>query len=525
MGFENTPADINRYNTKTYSYQNYDAGSWGYNPDRGTAPVFDGENLCFQVTETTDNYGSTGHSPYIHTTDMTGDLTLAILNYTPGSDDYLQIRFKMQSCAAVAGKNPAMRFYYATEDSTEYADNVIYYLAESDMTSGQYITATIPLSSRAAYKNAQRMNLFHVVFQNVRSADNETGQIAIDYIYLGGKSGLPTPQYTVKFLNWDGTLLKEQIVHKGESAVYSGTNPERLYDANYHYTFKSWDKALTNITADTNITAIYEKTSHTNDTSVVSQKPTWDASGYTSYICECGATKANEAIIVAKVGNVSYKILSEAFAAAGNGETISLQYDFTVPCDILYINDGVTLDLNGHILAANYLVGFAGSAVIDGSDANTGKLVALKDRVVLDAENAGYMPVYDGDGYVFSTLSIKAAFNMNDASLYQFLPQFESVANAPMAKGVESSGTKILVRLSWMDNSYTAIQNFVYTDDFVWTVMTSFNTTVPNNYARAFKAIFKRTDADVTDFTVTAVVISETGVEMESQPLTLKTNN
>ncbi len=246
----------------------------------------------------------------------------------------------------------------------------------------------------------------------------------------------------------------------------------------------------------------------------------------------CGYVKAEytvsiveETIIVAKIGDVSYEILSEAFAAAGNGDTISLQYDFTVPCDILNINGGVTLDLNGHVLATNYFVGFAGSAVIDGSDANTGKLVAPKDCVVLDTENNGYMPVYDGEGYIFSTLDIEGAFNKNDASLYQFLPEFKGVVNSAVANGAESSGTKIVVRLSWTDNTYTAVQNFYYTDDFVKQVMTSYNTTVPNNYASAFKATFKRADVNVTEFTVTAVVLSDTGVEMVSQPLILVTNN
>ena len=63
--------------------------------------------------------------------------------------------------------------------------------------------------------------------------------------------------YTVTFKDYDGTTLNTQTVDYGSSAT-APTNPTRT-----GYTFSSWDKAFTNITADTTITAQYTINSYT----------------------------------------------------------------------------------------------------------------------------------------------------------------------------------------------------------------------------------------------------------------------
>ena len=58
-------------------------------------------------------------------------------------------------------------------------------------------------------------------------------------------------QYSVKFIDWDGTVLKEEVVNEGEAAT-PPTNPTRE-----GYSFTGWSGSYTSINADTTITAMY----------------------------------------------------------------------------------------------------------------------------------------------------------------------------------------------------------------------------------------------------------------------------
>ena len=68
-------------------------------------------------------------------------------------------------------------------------------------------------------------------------------------------SNPPVVTYTVKFCDYDGTVLKTCTVEKGSAATAPG-NPSR--DG---YTFTGWDKSFTNVTSNLTVTAQYEKQS------------------------------------------------------------------------------------------------------------------------------------------------------------------------------------------------------------------------------------------------------------------------
>ena len=69
-----------------------------------------------------------------------------------------------------------------------------------------------------------------------------------------------TPTYTVSFKNYDGTLLSQSSVLKGETAIYNGPAPTKPETEDYVYTFVGWDQPLTNILSDCNRVAQYSET-------------------------------------------------------------------------------------------------------------------------------------------------------------------------------------------------------------------------------------------------------------------------
>lgn len=69
-------------------------------------------------------------------------------------------------------------------------------------------------------------------------------------------------KYLVRFQNWDHTLLDEQQVEYGKSAV-APADPTRE-----GYTFKGWDREFDNIIADMTVTAVFEKNKDDKDTGI-----------------------------------------------------------------------------------------------------------------------------------------------------------------------------------------------------------------------------------------------------------------
>ncbi len=65
--------------------------------------------------------------------------------------------------------------------------------------------------------------------------------------------------YTIKFVNYDGTELSLKTYHYGDTVVEPET-PVRLSDDTYAYEFKGWDKEITTVSGDVTYTAIYTAT-------------------------------------------------------------------------------------------------------------------------------------------------------------------------------------------------------------------------------------------------------------------------
>lgn len=64
------------------------------------------------------------------------------------------------------------------------------------------------------------------------------------------------PKYTIRFLNWDGSVLYRATVEEGQTPVYAGVTPTREATG-YTYTFSGWG-TITAATADKDYTAQYD---------------------------------------------------------------------------------------------------------------------------------------------------------------------------------------------------------------------------------------------------------------------------
>ena len=65
-----------------------------------------------------------------------------------------------------------------------------------------------------------------------------------------------TNTYTYKFVDFDGTVLKEETSNEGSTIIYP-SNPTKAATVEYTYTFTGWDKNDTILTKDIVFTAVY----------------------------------------------------------------------------------------------------------------------------------------------------------------------------------------------------------------------------------------------------------------------------
>ena len=70
----------------------------------------------------------------------------------------------------------------------------------------------------------------------------------------------PAEEYTVKFVNYDGTVLQSGKVAKGQVPKYEGATPTRPETAVCTYEFAGWEPAIAEVTGDATYTAKYTET-------------------------------------------------------------------------------------------------------------------------------------------------------------------------------------------------------------------------------------------------------------------------
>ena len=66
--------------------------------------------------------------------------------------------------------------------------------------------------------------------------------------------------FTIRFTNYDGTVLASDEVEQGKLPVYTGDTPAKPADAQYTYTFAGWDKAIVPVDGHTTYVATFSST-------------------------------------------------------------------------------------------------------------------------------------------------------------------------------------------------------------------------------------------------------------------------
>ena len=113
------------------------------------------------------------------------------------------------------------------------------------------------------------------------------------------------------------------------------------------------------------------------------------------FVCASGSTG------IALVEGQPYASLQEALLAAAE-KAAKVVLNANVVVDELVLQPDVTLDLNGHTLSAEYVIGFKGSAI-----GGEGKLIVDPNKVTLDQTNGAFLPVYENGGYIFISVSLE----------------------------------------------------------------------------------------------------------------------
>ncbi len=84
--------------------------------------------------------------------------------------------------------------------------------------------------------------------------------------YPAATVSMHVAEYTVRFLNHDGSELKSETVSYLSSAHAPDDEPVRGADDSYHYVFTGWDKDYSSVTGDMDVYAEYDAQTHTPGT-------------------------------------------------------------------------------------------------------------------------------------------------------------------------------------------------------------------------------------------------------------------
>lgn len=245
-------------------------------------------------------------------------------------------------------------------------------------------------------------------------------------------------QYTVTFIDWDGAVLKTQIVNEGEDAT-APANPTRS-----GFIFNGWDKTFNNITANIVVTAMYVASTDpaievanktvssgatdvkvavslknnpgfltmalkiTFDSNILTLNKVTNGSNYTYYNFTSPKNKTSGCTAAWFASDLPGEILDGdimilQFSVADNAP--SGQYSVTISCP----NDGSTVDENKQEIFLTDSVGYIN---VENNEIISGEPKIIANTVIATAGATNVeIAVYLKNNPGFLTMALKTEFN------------------------------------------------------------------------------------------------------------------
>lgn len=174
--------------------------------------------------------------------------------------------------------------------------------------------------------------------------------------FLNTNSTIYTPEpskFTVRFLDWDGTVLQIEELEEGATPVYKGSTPTRPSTAEYTYTFNSWDKAISAVSSACDYTAVYNAIKNKYTIRFLNH----DGTVLQSEVLEYGATPTYKGTTPTKASDTMYTYTFNSWNKTI--ASVSTSCDYTATFTSTYIN--YTADLIFHAGDYQYITSNSGN--------------------------------------------------------------------------------------------------------------------------------------------------------------------
>ena len=145
---------------------------------------------------------------------------------------------------------------------------------------------TLPYGADVTYKGATPTKAADVQYTyTFNSWDKSVAKVTGDATYTATFSN-KVNQYTIKFVNEDGTVLQSSAWDYGATPSYSGFVPTKDSDGSNAYVFNSWDSAIGTVTGDRVYKATFKAYTYALQYTYNSSTTSYTVSGKSGYITD-----------------------------------------------------------------------------------------------------------------------------------------------------------------------------------------------------------------------------------------------